>query len=153
MTSANNPRQVLFLCTGNYNRSRFAELLFNAVARERGLVWRAASRGTDLEGVRHFILGQISPQARQALEARGVDVVTDLRDPIQLTEQDLVAADLIVAVCEVEHRSHVERAYPASTERVEYWNVRDVPITPADEALVAIEQHVHELVERLASTA
>ena len=153
MTNPSDPRQVLFLCTGNYNRSRFAELLFNAMACERRLLWRAISRGTDLEGVRQYIVGQISSPARHALEMRGLDVLTDLRDPIQLTEQDLLAADLVIAVCEVEHRPHIEQQHPASAERVEYWNVRDVPITPADEALTAIEQHVHELIERLASTA
>ena len=28
---------VLFLCTGNYYRSRFAEILFNSVAAQMGL--------------------------------------------------------------------------------------------------------------------
>ena len=153
MTGPNDPQEVLFVCTGNYHRSRFAELLFNAVVRERGLLWRAGSRGTDVEGSRRFIVGQISPQARQALEARGLDVLTDLRDPRQLTEHDLAAADLVIAVCEDEHRPHIERGFASSAERVEYWNVHDVPITPADEGLMAIEQHVHALVERLAPPA
>jgi len=36
---------VLFLCTGNYYRSRYAEELFNHLARAEGLSWRAISRG------------------------------------------------------------------------------------------------------------
>ena len=39
------PKRVLFLCTGNYYRSRFAEILFNQLAPTRGLNWRADSRG------------------------------------------------------------------------------------------------------------
>ena len=39
------PRTVLFLCTGNYYRSRFAAILFNHLARERSLPWSASSRG------------------------------------------------------------------------------------------------------------
>lgn len=35
---------VLFLCTGNYYRSRFAEIYFNALAAQRGSPWRADSR-------------------------------------------------------------------------------------------------------------
>src|SRR5438132_811728 len=35
-------KTVLFLCTGNYYRSRFAEVLFNSVAGKMGLPWRAA---------------------------------------------------------------------------------------------------------------
>ena len=42
-------KAVLFLCTGNYYRSRFAEVLFNSVAGKLGLPWRASSRGLALE--------------------------------------------------------------------------------------------------------
>ncbi len=40
---------VLFLCAGDYYRSRFAECLFNSVAGKVGLPWRATSRGLALE--------------------------------------------------------------------------------------------------------
>jgi protein-tyrosine phosphatase len=36
---------LLFLCSGNYYRSRFAEHLFNAIADRDQLPWRADSRG------------------------------------------------------------------------------------------------------------
>ena len=37
---------VLFLCSGNYYRSRFAEIFFNWLAPQQGLNWRAESRGS-----------------------------------------------------------------------------------------------------------
>jgi translation initiation factor 1 len=37
-------KTVLFLCTGNYYRSRFAEVLFNSVARKMGLPWEVVAR-------------------------------------------------------------------------------------------------------------
>jgi protein-tyrosine phosphatase len=37
-------KTVLFLCTGNYYRSRFAEILFNSVAGKLGLPCLASSR-------------------------------------------------------------------------------------------------------------
>src|SRR4051794_14128737 len=107
MTNPVSLKQLLFLCTGNYNRSRFAELLFNAIAHERGLSWRATSRGIDVAGSRQYIKGPISIEARLALEERGLDIQADLRDPIQLSEFDL-DADLIIAVCETEHRPRIE---------------------------------------------
>ena len=41
----NTKDRVLFLCTGNYYRSRFAEELFNFFAKGEGIAWRAFSRG------------------------------------------------------------------------------------------------------------
>ena len=142
-------RKVLFICTGNYHRSRFAELLFNAVARARGLSWQAISRGTDVAGSRPYIVGPISRQARQMLDARGLALGPEIRDPLQLTPDDLHAADLVIAVCEAEHRPHIERDFVSAADRVEYWDVHDVPVMPAIEGLAAIEQRVIRLLDRL----
>ena len=38
-------RKLLFVCTGNLCRSPMAEAMFNALAEERGLDWRAESAG------------------------------------------------------------------------------------------------------------
>lgn len=42
-------KSVLFLCTGNYYRSRFAEIYFNWHAPQQGLLWKAVSRGLGLD--------------------------------------------------------------------------------------------------------
>jgi protein-tyrosine phosphatase len=145
--------RVLFICTGNYYRSRFAELLFKAAAHERGLQWDATSRGTDVLGAGRYNVGPISIVARHALVALGVQVEESPRSPEQLSEHDLADADLIVAVCEAEHRPYLERAFPTAAARVEYWNVNDLADTTADEALPALEQRVRELVAGLATSS
>ena len=142
-------KRVLFICTGNYYRSRFAELLFNAAARERGLAWRATSRGTDVSGAGRWNVGPISALARQALEARGMVVDADLRPPIQLTAHDLDSAHLVVAIDETEHRPHLERDFPAAAASVEYWGVADLAVTPASDALPTLEHQVTALLDRL----
>lgn len=38
-------KRLLFVCTGNLCRSPAAEAMFNALAEERGLAWRAESAG------------------------------------------------------------------------------------------------------------
>ncbi|MFX7063749.1 hypothetical protein ABTH87_19020, partial [Acinetobacter baumannii] len=43
-------KKILFLCTGNYYRSRYAEEIFNHAARRKGLRWRAFSRGAAERG-------------------------------------------------------------------------------------------------------
>src|ERR1041385_4035554 len=94
---------VLFLCTGNYYRSRFAEILFNSVAGKMGLPWRATSRGLVLEwGVQN--VGPMALSAIKALEARGLrDLCEFTRFPTQVTAEDFEAARWIVALKELEH--------------------------------------------------
>src|SRR5260370_26230012 len=82
-------KNVLFLCTGNYYRSRFAEILFNSVAGKMGLPWRASSRGLPLERGVHNV-GPMAVAAVKALEAPGLRGIADLtRLPAQATADDL----------------------------------------------------------------
>src|SRR5216683_8294598 len=114
-------KSVLFLCTGSYYRSRFAEILFNSVAERMGLPWRASSRGLALErGINN--VGPMAVTAVKALETRGLRAVADFaRLPIQLTADDLGTADWIVALKQAEHPPLLQVRFPAWAEKVEYW--------------------------------
>src|SRR5438552_3883470 len=137
-------RTVLFLCTGNYYRSRFAEVLFNSVAAKMGLPWRASSRGLALErGVNN--VGPMAVAAIKSLEALGVratDAVTRL--PAQVTSDDLERAALIVALKHAEHLPLLQERFRAWVEKVEFRHVDDAP-----EVLGLIEQDVMGLVARI----
>src|SRR5881227_1764400 len=137
-------KTVLFLCTGNYYRSRFAEVLFNSVAERMGLPWRASSRGLALErGVNN--VGPMAAPAIKALEAMGVragDAITRL--PAQVTTGDLETAALVVALKHAEHLPLLQERFPAWAERVEFWHVDDAP-----QVLGLIEEEVMGLVVRI----
>jgi protein-tyrosine phosphatase len=137
-------KTVLFLCTGNYYRSRFAEVLFNSVAGKMGLPWRASSRGLALErGVNN--VGPMAAAAIKALEAMGVCAGEGMtRLPVQVTTDDLEGAALIVALKHAEHLPLVQERFPAWVEKVEFWHVDDAP-----DVLGVIEQEVMGLVARL----
>jgi protein-tyrosine phosphatase len=135
---------VLFLCTGNYYRSRFAEALFNSVAGKMGLSWRARSRGLALErGVNN--VGPMAVAAVKALEALGVratEAVTRL--PAQAAAADLETADRVIAVKRAEHLPLLQERFPAWAEKVEFWHIDDAP-----DALALIEREVMGLLARL----
>jgi protein-tyrosine phosphatase len=137
-------KKVLFLCTGNYYRSRFAEILFNEVAGKMGLPWQASSRGLALErGVNN--VGPMAALAVEALRARGIRAGDDWsRFPAQLTTQDLEAADRVVALKQAEHLPLLQERFPSGAGRVEFWHVDDAP-----EVLPLIEREVMSLVARI----
>src|SRR4051812_18428851 len=137
-------KSVLFLCTDNYYRSRFAEILFNSVAGKMGLPWKASSKGLALErGVNN--VGSMAVSAVKALEAMGVRITDAVaRFPMQATMVDFTLADWIVALKQAEHLPLMQERFPAWVEKVEFWHVDDAP-----EVLGLIEQEVMRLVARI----
>jgi len=141
-------RSLLFLCTGNYYRSRYAEELFNYRANLSKLNWRAFSRGAAERGSLDNV-GPMSPFALEGLEARGIQPAGNLRYPQPCTSPDLECADLIIALKESEHRPLIERRFPDMANRVTYWHVHDMDIARPAIALALIDELVEDLVNSL----
>jgi protein-tyrosine phosphatase len=141
-------KRVLFLCSGNYYRSRFAELLFNHLAAANGVAYRADSAGLWRDCHTHNP-GPLSPHTIAALREREVPLPAALRAPRDVTKADLVGADIVIAVKETEHRPLVSERFPELLDRVEFWHVDDVGDAPPSVALPILERHVRELVQRL----
>jgi protein-tyrosine phosphatase len=135
---------VLFLCSGNYYRSRFAEHMFNWLAECSGLSWRADSRGLGVG--RAGNIGPISRYTVERLRKLAIPVVGNFRFPLQLSESDLVASDLVIAMKEAEHRRLLANLFPSWEEQVEYWHVDDLDCAEPEEALTAVENEVRALV-------
>jgi len=141
-------KTIMFLCTGNYYRSRFAEELFNHLAAEAGLEWRAVSRGIAIELGLHNV-GPISTHALRGLESRGIAVRGARRFPAQLQREELARADRVIALKEAEHRPLLQARFPGWAGRVEYWHIDDLEDTPPGQAVPEMERYVADLIRRL----
>jgi protein-tyrosine phosphatase len=140
--------RILFLCTGNYYRSRFAEELFNHRAPGLGLAWSATSRALAIErGINN--VGPLSVYTRQALDERGIPARGADRMPTPCDLSDLESARLVVALKEAEHRPLLRERFRGWEDRVTYWHVDDIDFASPVEALGEIDRHVDDLIARL----
>lgn len=153
------PRRVLFLCTGNFFRSAFAEHYFNFLAaRNRGLpegdprrkqvVWQAESRGLDPSQLTASQrAARMSHYTVARLKQLGVPVREEPRtglpahQPTLLTIEDLQRFDRVIAMHDPSHRPMLRKfiqrhqkkgeEHRELEERVVYWNIMDVVRGPA----------------------
>jgi protein-tyrosine phosphatase len=145
----NKTNRVLFLCTGNYYRSRYAEEIFNHQAGLEGLGWQAFSRGVAENLLFPENVGPMSPYTLNALQAKGIAPGGATRDPVLCTVDDFAQAALVVALKDSEHRPMIERRFAGVAHRVEYWNVDDIEFLDPPTALGKIDELVGRLIGSL----
>ena len=127
--------KVLFVCVHNAGRSQMAEAVFNRLATERGLNWRASSAGT-------LGSGSLNPTAMEALREAGFETL-GLR-PKSMTQGMVDEADKIVSMgCGVD----VE-ACPARFLVTEDWGLDDPAGRPIEEVR-AIRDEIVRRVEAM----
>ena len=85
-------------------------------------------------------MGPISKYTLEALAARNILCSTTTRNPAHCFEDDLKAADRVVALKEAEHRPLLVNHFPGWEDRVEYWHVHDLDGATPDVALNEIER-------------
>lgn len=139
-------KRVLFLCTGNYYRSRFAEELFNVLASKHDLAWRADSAGLEPTPQNS---GPISRHTLAACARLKIGRPATERLPRKVTGPDFVSSDLVIAVKEVEHRPMMERGFPEHLSRVEFWHVHDIDCAAPADTIADLEERVADLIDRL----
>ena len=140
-------RTVLFLCTGNYYRSRFAEIFFNWHAERRVVPWRAESRGLELFADN---VGPMSTHTIARLRRHGIPDGPHQRLPLVAAHRDFESAHHVVAVKETEHRPMLERMFPTWLGRIEFWEIHDLNCASPQEAIPHLESEVLKLMGRLA---
>jgi protein-tyrosine phosphatase len=133
---------ILFCCTGNYYRSRFAEIYFNHQAQQQSLNWDAFSRGLGLSSVNK---GPISPFTLEALKTRAIPIPQDYGYPVQLSLEDLKRADRIIAVKRTEHFSMMTAQFPQFLDKTEFWEIHDIDVEKPASAIPKLEEKLEAL--------
>lgn len=136
--------KILFLCTGNYYRSRFAEYYVRHKANELGWDWTVDSRGL---GLTSNNVGPLSHYTTTECDRLGISY-QPCRFPLALTASDLEQADWTIALKETEHRPMMQRLFPDWEHRVVYWQVHDIDCQAPEEALPHLRQLLDEFVEQ-----
>ena len=142
-------KKILFLCTGNYYRSRFCEYFFNDLAIKEGTNWQATSRGLNVDPNSGNV-GLMSADVIKALESFGIKLETSsLRKPMQVQSEDLENVDKVVAVDEVAHRPLVKSKLPQWQKKIEYWRVKDLDENPTESPLLQLQEKINVLLREL----
>jgi protein-tyrosine phosphatase len=139
-------KKILFICTGNYYRSRFAEMLFNTLASGMDLEWKAESRGFEpsIDNA-----GPVYPLVLNRLQSLGIIVKPKIRAPIRLEKTDLAQAGRIIALDETEHKPLMTQRFGQWADQTMYWDVPDLNIMKAEDAFSRMEQKITALVQQL----
>jgi protein-tyrosine phosphatase len=142
---SDSKQHVLFICTGNVYRSRFAEAVFNHHAERREIPWTAFSRGLAV----HLTEEDLSTFTVGALASRQIELRHTGASRKQLSETDLSMATHRIALYRSEHFPMMMTQFPAWADRIEYWEVPDLPFRLASDALQEIEGNVIQLLDRV----
>ena len=158
---------ILFLCTGNWYRSRFAEALVKHAVGDSRHVF---SRGLEVKRIAGNLPpsfednGMFSVHTGNRLKDNGIDPyeVLELRGPIQVTANELHSSLHVIALDRAEHQPMMANLFPEHADTITYWDVPDVPKQPHHvgydlglpscppvEALARIEQLIASFVTSL----
>lgn len=134
-------KRLLFLCTGNHYRSRFAEEYWNELVEREAVTWRADSRalGEPPDPREH---GTMSADALAELARLGIRSRGALRPPLRVRDEDFARSSHVIALDGDEHRPMVLRLFPVQLELIEYWDIGDVW---KEEPKSAMRRLVHHL--------
>ena len=136
--------KLLFLCTGNYYRSRFAEYYVRHRALQLGWDCSVASRGLGLTSKN---VGPLSPFAMAECQRLGISY-QPCRLPLALCVSDLEQADRTIALKEAEHRPLMQQLFPDWESRISYWQVHDIDCATPEESLPHLRRLLDELIQQ-----
>jgi protein-tyrosine-phosphatase len=130
-----NASTIVFVCEHGAAKSVVAAAHFNRLAAEKGIPYRAVSRGTNPDEA-------VSPAVKSALASEGLDV--SAWRPKAVTDDDVAKAKGVVSMS-----TDLPKTKPVAKSKLVEWN--EIPSIGQnyDAARAAIVKLVEEMVEKL----
>ncbi|MEO1037303.1 MAG: low molecular weight phosphatase family protein [Pseudomonadota bacterium] len=144
-------QQILFLCTGNYYRSRFAEEYFNYYAQIRALNYRADSKGLARDMVTTGNVGPMSLYAIAMLRSLRIPAVRRNRFPLSVYLADFEHVDKVILLSGREHQPMLTEHFGDKVDSaiVHAFDIEDVHIEPETTALPRLRDSLDRLLSAL----
>ncbi len=141
-------KNLLFICTGNFYRSRFAEAFFNYLCDVNNLDWRASSAGLKihLADKKAKDEGEISIIAKNKLLSKGISKEYFDKKRSKLDEKMLKKADLIILMDKDEHFSMIKETFPNYVNKAYFYRAKDIEYCDPEIALRIIEKEIMSLI-------
>ena len=137
---------ILFVCTANIFRSRFAEEVFNFLAIKEKISARAFSAGLK---VGEYHIRRIHRPALEQLEKLNIKPKRPNKLSLHIDEVQLNKYDQLICMDETEHKPMVLSNSKLKGFNFEYWDIIDEPKVQSDVSLPLCYKKVKELVADL----
>lgn len=124
-------KKILFVCTANWYRSRFAEEYFRHLVNIFNLDIHVSSAGFEITTGDEAAgrLGEISPLTKFKLKSLGIfkedNPLVSIKNRSQITEDHFRYFDKIVILDMDEHKKYLN-SYSIDHNKLLFWNIKDI---------------------------
>ena len=140
--------RLLFLCTANYYRSRFAEQYFNHHARLQGLAWQADSKALTRDPAFEGVEGPMSEHTVRYLIDIGL-TPDQGRFPARVEDDHFDQYHRVIAASRDEHRPMMMDHFPHRADSIDYFTVEYLHIYGPNQALPTLAASLDSLLLEL----
>jgi len=145
-------RKILFVCTGNYYRSRYAAIYFNhLMGMKCHCGYEAFSKGFRANSVGN--IGPLSKYTVRRMIEKEIPFQTPVKFPEKLTLEDITSSHMVVVLKKEEHLEMAIEYFPDCHHVFEYWDIHDIDCEEPNVTLDRIEAKVEKLIEELLKPA
>jgi protein-tyrosine phosphatase len=120
-------KNILFICTGNFYRSVFAEVYMNHLCSLLKLDSKSFSRGFDICAADTVadIYGEVSPYTIERLKLHSIEHNLENHKREMVCQKDIDYADMIVVLDKEEHTPFM-KSFDFSKKNLVYLEVKDI---------------------------